>query len=412
MSELLIKVENASKKFSKSLKHLMLYGMEDIALNMIGREVDSSRLRKDEFWALDGVSFELGRGETLGVIGPNGSGKSTLLKMLNGIFMPDNGRITVSGRMGVLIEVGAGFHPMLSGRENVYVNGAILGMSKREIDRKFDSIVDFADIGDFIDAPVKHYSSGMYVRLGFSVAVHSEPDVLIIDEILAVGDKEFQIKCFRKMNEIRNSGVSIVLVSHNEYVIREQTAKALYLKNGKPRFFGESEDAIRLYMKEGLEGRPDDPAFRREHVRARTPLSGRKAEMMPVKFLDNAMKETSFIESGQELNVEIECVVLEKIVNPIISVNFFGSGNFMYCANSDYEKVSLGDMEPGRHRVKVSIPHFHLPMDNYVCSVVLSERNVDNLVDWHEMCYRVTVGRAKDAYGSVKLPTEWQVSRS
>lgn len=410
MAESLIKVENTGKKFCKSLKHLMLYGMEDIALNMIGREVDSSRLRDDEFWALDDISFELGRGETLGVIGPNGSGKSTLLKLLNGIFMPDKGRITVRGRMGVLIEVGAGFHPMLTGRENIYVNGTILGMTKREIDRKFDSIVDFADIGEFIDAPVKHYSSGMYVRLGFSVAVHCEPDVLIIDEILAVGDKEFQIKCYRKMNEIRNSGVSIVLVSHNEYVIREQTTKALYLRNGKTRFFGPSEDAIRLYLKESLLSRPDDLLLK-DRVAGKAPSEERKARMLPVRFLDENRNEVSFLESGRELNVEIDCVVREKLVNPIVSVNFFGSGNFMYGANSDYEKVSLGDMGPGKHKVVVTIPDLYLPMDNYVVSVVLSERNVDNLIDWHEMCYRITVGRAKDAYGSIKLPTKWTVLR-
>lgn len=153
-----IKVEHVSKKFSKSLRHSMLYGMEDIGHNLIGLSSNSAKLREKEFWAVDDVSFEIKKGDTLGLIGPNGSGKSTLLKMLNGIFWPDKGKITVRGRVGALIEVGAGFHPLLTGRENVYLNGAILGMSKSEIDSKFDRIVEFADIGDFLDSPVKSYS--------------------------------------------------------------------------------------------------------------------------------------------------------------------------------------------------------------------------------------------------------------
>ena len=191
-NDTVIKVENVSKKYCRSLKHTMMYGMQDIARNSIGLKSCSDTLREGEFWALNDVSFEVKKGETLGIVGANGSGKSTLLKLLNGIFMPDKGRIEINGRVGALIEVGAGFHPMLTGRENIYVNGAILGMSKKEIDKKFDEIVDFADIGDFIDSPVKHYSSGMYVRLGFAIASHADLDILMVDEVLAVGDFRFK----------------------------------------------------------------------------------------------------------------------------------------------------------------------------------------------------------------------------
>ena len=180
MSETVMRVENAGKKFSKSLKHMMFYGVQDIARNIIGKNALTENIRTGEFWAVDDVSFELKKGDTLGIIGPNGSGKTTLLKMLNGIFMPDRGIIEVNGNVGALIQVGAGFHPMLTGRENIYVNGSILGMKKTEIDKKFDSMVDFADIGDFLDAPVKHYSSGMYVRLGFSIASSSR-DITFIE---------------------------------------------------------------------------------------------------------------------------------------------------------------------------------------------------------------------------------------
>jgi len=220
MADTVIRADNVGKKFAKSLRQMMLYGARDIVFGSLGFGEPSEYLRAGEFWAVDRVSFEVRRGEALGIIGPNGSGKTTLLRMLNGIFMPDRGTIDIDGRVGGLIHVGAGFHPMLTGRENIYVNGAILGMTKKEIDRKFDAIVDFADIGDFLDAPVKQYSSGMYVRLGFAIAVHADPDILLVDEVLAVGDRDFSLKCYQKMKEIRERGTTIILVSHNEYVIR------------------------------------------------------------------------------------------------------------------------------------------------------------------------------------------------
>jgi lipopolysaccharide transport system ATP-binding protein len=235
-NDVVIKLEHVSKKYCKNIKDSMIYGLTDIGRNLVGLKSRAEQLRKNEFWAVNDVSLEIKRGESFGFIGANGSGKTTLLKMLNGIFWPDKGRITVNGRVGALIAVGAGFHPMLTGRENVHINGAILGMSKKEVDQKFDDIVAFADIGDFLDAPVKHYSSGMYVRLGFAIAVHSDSDILLIDEVLAVGDKDFQVKCYQKMNEIRKKGTTIILVAHNEYTIREYTTRCLYLQNGNERF--------------------------------------------------------------------------------------------------------------------------------------------------------------------------------
>ena len=178
--EVAIKAENVSKKFCKSLKSSMLYGVEDIIRNSLCLSSNSHLLRKDEFWAVDDVSFEVKRGETLGIIGPNGAGKTTILKLLNGIFWPDKGKITIKGKVGALISVGAGFHPMLTGRENIYLNSAILGMSRDEVNKKFDDIVEFSEIGDFLDTPVKFYSSGMFVRLGFAVAIHCKLDILLV----------------------------------------------------------------------------------------------------------------------------------------------------------------------------------------------------------------------------------------
>lgn len=408
--ETVISVENVLKKYCKSLKKSMYYGAMDIGRNMIGLSSRSERLRKDEFWALNDISFEVKKSETLGIIGPNGSGKTTLLKLLNGIFWPDKGKITVKGRVGALIELGAGFHPLLTGRENVYINAAILGMTKKEVDVKFDEIIEFADIGDFIDTPVKFYSSGMFVRLGFAVAVYCEPNILLVDEVLAVGDKDFQIKCYQKMQQIRKSGTTIILVSHNEYTIREQTNNCLYLNDGRVRFFGTSEEAVGLYMKEVLESGT-------RIVTAETIAGGveppllKKAEIVSLKFFDRNWNEISFIESGEELNIGFECKIKEELNHPIFSINFYADGGFMYCVNSDYENVTFEGLPPGKARIKINIPHLYLPTNNYLCSTFISEENIPNLIDWEDMSYRFVVGRAKNARGSIKLPTKWEVEK-
>ena len=247
MSDTVIKVEGVSKKYCRSIKHTMLYGVSDLSRSFLGLNQQTERLRDGEFWAVNDVSFEVKKGEVLGLIGLNGSGKSTLLKMLNGIMMPDKGRIEISGRVGALIEVGAGFHPMLTGRENIYINGAIIGMTKKEIDKKFDEIVDFAGIGEFIDSPVKHYSSGMYVRLGFAIAVHAEIDLLLLDEVLAVGDEGFQSKCFNKIGRLKKEGTSIILVSHNMHTILTFTKRVILLNKGKQKEFKNISDGVDEY---------------------------------------------------------------------------------------------------------------------------------------------------------------------
>ena len=239
--EVLVRVDNVSKKFCKSLKRSLWYGMCDTAreLNPFGLSASTScenpdalpELRNDEFWAVKNVSFELKRGECLGLIGHNGAGKSTLLKMLNGLIKPDTGRIEMRGRIGALIELGAGFNPILTGRENIYNKGAILGFTKKEIDSKFDEIVDFAEIEEFIDMPVQNYSSGMKVRLGFAVSAMMEPDVLIIDEVLAVGDLGFQMKCLNRIYEMRQNCCCMV-VSHSMPMIGRLADCACLINKG------------------------------------------------------------------------------------------------------------------------------------------------------------------------------------
>ena len=203
---------------------------------------------KKELWALKNISIKIRGGETLGIIGPNGAGKSTILKLIAGVTQPTKGKITVNGKVSPLIELGAGFHPELTARENIYLNGTILGMKRTEIDKKFKSIVDFAELWDFIDTPVKFYSSGMYMRLGFSVAVAVEPEILLIDEILAVGDAAFQEKCMERMNEFKKNGVTIIFVSHNLGAIKNFCRRAIWLEKGKINREGEPEKVITAYQ--------------------------------------------------------------------------------------------------------------------------------------------------------------------
>src|SRR5687768_3812493 len=229
-----VEVEQVSKKFCRRLRYSLWYGLTDLAAELTARNgKDDLQLRQAEFLAVDDVSFELRPGECIGLIGHNGAGKSTLLKMLNGLVRPDRGRITMRGRVGALIELGAGFSPVLTGRENIYINGAVLGFSKKEIDAKFDEIVDFAELGDAIDAPVQTYSSGMYVRLGFAVAAQLNPDILLVDEILAVGDVAFRMKCMNRIWNLLKSGVGVILVSHNMYHIQAIATRAILMENGK-----------------------------------------------------------------------------------------------------------------------------------------------------------------------------------
>jgi ABC-type polysaccharide/polyol phosphate transport system ATPase subunit len=248
MSDTLIKVENVSKKFCKNLKRSLWYGIKDL-----GKELSclpnngTDQLRKSEFWAVKDISFELKRGACLGLIGPNGAGKTTLLRILNGLIKPDRGRVEMHGRIGALIALGTGFNPLLTGRENIYVNASVLGVTKKEIDAKLDEIVDFAELSDFIDTPLQNYSSGMQVRLGFAVAANLNPNILLIDEVLAVGDLAFRVKCLNHIQKLLKSGISVILVSHDLYHIQAVCTYALLIENGEITVQGKPDHAVSHY---------------------------------------------------------------------------------------------------------------------------------------------------------------------
>ncbi len=287
MSQAIISVENLSKRYLiehsrgaeshkryAALREVIGENIGNFARNALaaarGRPVFQSR-ETEEFWALKHVNFEVQRGEVLGIIGRNGAGKSTLLKILSRITEPTEGRITLRGRVASLLEVGTGFHPELTGRENIYLNGAILGMSRTEIRKKFDEIVAFAEVEKFLDTPVKRYSSGMYVRLAFAVAAHLEPEILVVDEVLAVGDNEFQKKCFGRIDEVtRNEGRTVLLVSHNLAAVSEMSDRALLLDAGAVVVDGSTAEAVSTYLSRGARQpaymRPFDPKFTLPHI--------------------------------------------------------------------------------------------------------------------------------------------------
>jgi lipopolysaccharide transport system ATP-binding protein len=246
-TDVLVSVEEVSKKFCRDLKKSLFYALQDIATELSGGNRKSDTLRKKEFWALKDVSFELRRGEALGLVGANGAGKSTLLRIISGLIKPDTGCVKVRGRVAPLIALGAGFNPILTGRENIYANMAILGLSTKKIAERFQEVVDFSEIGDAIDAPVQTYSSGMAARLGFACAVHVEPDILLIDEVLAVGDTKFKIKCHKKLAQLRESGTAFILVSHNSHSILNVCNSSIYLSKGQLITSGETEIVIRKY---------------------------------------------------------------------------------------------------------------------------------------------------------------------
>jgi lipopolysaccharide transport system ATP-binding protein len=228
--EVLIEVENVSKKFAKSLKKSLYYGVQDLISGITGR-AQNKDLRSDEFWAVKDISFEVRRGECLGLIGHNGAGKSTLLKILNGLISPDEGTIRIKGKIGALIELGAGFNPILSGRENIYNNAAIIGFTRKEIEAKFDAIIAFSEIEEFIDMPVQNYSSGMKVRLGFAIAAQMQPDVLIIDEVLAVGDLGFILKCFKQIDTLLPH-TAVIFVSHSMPMVARISNQIILMQRG------------------------------------------------------------------------------------------------------------------------------------------------------------------------------------
>ena len=358
MQDARIEVSALGKKFCRSLGRSMLYGLADMGSELIGLSIDRRRLRGGEYWALDDVGFSVAAGECLGVIGHNGAGKSTLLKLVAGVLAPDQGRIVVRGRVGTLIEIGAGFHPMLSGRENIYVNGAILGMRRHEIDARFDEIVDFAGIEAFLDAPVKHYSSGMYMRLGFSVAVHTRPDVLLVDEALAVGVAAFRSKCLNRIEELKSNGTAILFVSHSEIDVTRVTDRCLLLAGRPSGILGETAEVLQRYRAERLanptlaRGKIADAGDYRSAVCiSSVEVCGPTTDSPPV--------------SGQRCTILLSVNSEQEFRGAKLELRFWNSDEQLVAVLDETNVTGHIDLEVGVQRISFDIPALDLMPDHY-----------------------------------------------
>jgi len=346
-----LEVEKVSKKFSRTLKSSLMYGTRDLMRNAFGIPVASNDLREGEFWAVRDISFGLKRGESLGLLGLNGAGKSTLLKLINGIYLPDEGEIRIVGKVGALIELSAGFHPMLTGRENIYTKSALMGMSEKEIDAIYDNIVDFADLGEFIDSPIKTYSSGMYARLGFSVAVHIDPDILLVDEVLSVGDFKFRQKCLDKINEMRER-MTVIFVSHNMRDITLFCDRAIVLDKGKVTFEGKPDDAVMFYLEE-VENRELKKQKKPEHD-AKAPARAFYSELFHDKekitdivhhWVDPEGNMIQSAKHGSKVALDFSFRLLSSPKNLVIGIPIWDkAGNYITGISTDMsnEKIRIG----------------------------------------------------------------------
>ena len=361
-NEILVKVDQVSKKFSKNLKTSLWYGFKDLFSNL-KKSNNQKHLRPDEFWAVKNISFELRRGECIGLIGHNGAGKSTLLKILNGLINPDEGMVIIKGRVSALIELGAGFNPILSGRENIYNNGAVLGLSKEEIDTKIEDIIDFAEIREFIDMPVQNYSSGMKVRLGFAVASQIEPDVLIIDEVLAVGDLGFVLKCFKTIDQILPN-TAIIFVSHSMPMISRICTQIILMERGDVKMQGTNvAKAIDLYYTHF------------SNTEKHNVLDDGSIDLIDCNILNykSVLKDIKQIDRLDDLKINFKF----KVNNPKINFEFF-----VIITDKEARPVALLESNKNRisnsnsvNKLEFSIEHKNIQLSKGLYSLSLSVRN-------------------------------------
>jgi ABC-type polysaccharide/polyol phosphate transport system ATPase subunit len=383
-----------------------------MAKSMIGIDPDGVKLRRGEFWALRDVSFELKKGECLGIIGENGSGKSTLLRLINGIFPPTVGRIITRGRIGALIAVGAGFHPQMTGRENIFLNGSILGMDKQEIKGKFDEIVDFADLGDFIDSPVSTYSSGMYIRLGFSIAIHSSPEIILADEVLAVGDLSFALKSYRKISQFRQSGGTILLVSHNLQLIRNSCQEAIWLENGTVRDEGNVNEVCDEYEKNVM--RKDDSETKGDQDALGSRVNtDHLAQITNVELIDVMGEISSEFTMGFPFRARIHFRCERIVVNPIFTFAILTPERLVVVSNYSSFDGTLPENIEGKGYIDFVIEKLSLKQGTYFISVSLKDNNdLSSQLDWHEQRYSFKVVRGGPvSYGLINPWPSWSLNR-
>ena len=392
MSDIVLRFDQIWKKFRRGEQmHDSLRDLIPSIAKKLFRLRRHEELRDKEFWAIKDVTFQLERGEALGIIGANGAGKSTALKLLSGILRPDRGTISVSGRLSALIEVGAGFHPELTGRENIYLNGAILGMKRKEMDRKLDEIVAFSELSEFLDTPVKRYSSGMYARLGFSVAAHVDPDILLVDEVLSVGDWAFQRKCLEKMEAFVKKGVTIIFISHNLQAVANLCSRALLLRKGSVVESGPPGQVIRRYLSEAVSS-------------ARGDVRDRTIWIESVSIVDEAGKEADFFTAGDKVSVIID--VRSNVREDALAVTLdFVNGDNLSVFNTSSERLGHGvfAVTPGASKIFRYGISLHLVEGSFFLRVEVKNYRVERSYDLLFPAASIFVRSEKGIKGTANL---------
>lgn len=397
MSDLAVVAEGVSKRFrlyherNQSLKAALMRKRRSVV---------------EEFWALKDVSVEVPEGTTFGIIGENGSGKSTLMKCMAKILRPDHGRLAVNGKVSALLELGAGFHPELSGRENVYLNGSILGISQKELTRRFDDIVDYAGLGQFIDQPVKNYSSGMYVRLGFSVAINVDPDVLLVDEVLAVGDEAFQRKCGEKFAELRKEGKTIILVSHGMVAVHNLCDVVAWLDHGQVKMIDSARRVVDEYTGTvQVDSKADGDAGSR--------WGSGEGRIETVELLDSSGSPATLTRTGDSVTVRLHYELSEPIEQPVFGVTIQTiDGTHVSGPNSRDAGLHIPRLE-GRGQVDLNIDRLLLVPGTFDLSAALYDHAMQHPYDvrHHILRFHVEPGEPRETFGVVSLGGRWQVGK-
>jgi lipopolysaccharide transport system ATP-binding protein len=401
-----VRLDRVSKRFT--LHHERARSFQELWISFFGRRGSNS----EQFWALQDVSFQVEQGRSFGIVGENGSGKSTALKLIAGILRPTSGSVQVNGRLAALLELGAGFHPDLTGRENVYLNASVLGFSRAEIDRRFDAIVDFAEIERFIDTPLKHYSSGMTVRLGFAIAINSDPDVLITDEVLSVGDEAFQRKCIDRIDDLIRRGKTIILVSHGLDLVRYVCSDAIWLDHGVVRAAGNSLEVIDAYL---------DYANTKDRARRGDALAEAavgeptrrwgtgEVQITRVELLDAAGRETSFFATGGPLRARLHYHARERVKRPVFGVGMHYGEHFLL--NGPNTKTGGMPLEyvDGPGYVDYTVQSLPLLRGLYQLSAAVYDEHLLHAYDHHDRMYpfHVQQTHVREIMGTVWMDAAW-----
>jgi ABC-type polysaccharide/polyol phosphate transport system ATPase subunit len=359
--------------------------------------------RHRDFWAVRGITLDVPRGETLGMIGPNGAGKSTLLKLLSRITTPTEGTIELRGRLAALIEVGSGFHPELTGRENVFLSGSLLGMKRREIAAKLDRIVDFAGVRPFIDMPVKWYSSGMYVRLGFAVAAHLDADILLVDEVLGVGDAAFQVQCYERIGELRRQGTTLVFISHDLTSIERLCDRVVLLNAGRIAEAGDPAAVLASYHRMVAE------SFAAGAADAAAVVAAGAARIGDVRFVDDAGAEVLGTATGGRLRAFVDIDVASPVPDAVVEVFYYSrDGRTLHCQQSTATTDQAVALMPGRRRLEFVCDAFGLQPGIYAVGASIRDRHSPGTIDWWYGTRLLHVSPGKCVRGYFYAPHEWR----